>query len=62
MDIDDDAKVEPVDVLADDFEADSGRDRIGKDRLQAQVDIEINVLGHRLDPFRKFFGELLGDA
>ena len=30
--------------------------------LQAEVDVELDVLGHRLDPFREFFGELLGDA
>ena len=60
--VDDDAEVEPVDVLADDLEAHGGGDGIGEDGLEAEVDIELDVFGHRLDPFREFLGELLGDA
>ena len=60
--VDDDAQVEPVDVLADDLEAHGGGDRIGEDRLEAQVDVEFDALGHGLDPLGEFFGELFGDA
>jgi hypothetical protein len=62
LDVDDDAQVEPVDVLADDLEADGGGDGIGEDGFQAEVDVEFDVLGHRLDPLGEFFRELLGDA
>ena len=62
LDVDDDAQVEPVDVLADDLEAHGGGDGIGEDRLEAQVDVEFDVRGHRLDPLGEVLGELLGDA
>src|SRR5690606_7766766 len=41
LDVDDDPQVEPVDVLADDLEADGGGDWIGEDRFQAEIDVEI---------------------
>ena len=60
--VDDDPQVEPVDVLADDLEADGRSDGVGEDRLQSEVDVEFDARGHRLDPIGEFFGELLGDA
>ena len=62
LDVDDDAQVEPVDVLTDDFEAHGGGDGVGEDRLEAQVDIQFDVRRHCLDPLGKFFRELFGDA
>ena len=62
MHVDDDAEVEPVDILADDFEADGGGDGIGEDGFQAEIDIEFDIFRHRLDPLGEFLGELFGDA
>jgi hypothetical protein len=62
LDVDDDAEVEPVDVLSDDFEADGGGDWIGEDGFEAEVDIEIDGFRHVFDPLGEFLGELLGDA
>ena len=62
LDVDDDAQVKPVDVLTDDLEAHRGSNRVCKNRAEAEVDIELDVLRHRLDPLGEFLGELLGDA
>ena len=62
LDVDDDAEVEPVDVLSHDFEAHGSGDGVGEDRLEAEVDIELHILRHVLDPLGEFLGELFGDA
>ena len=62
LDVDDDAQVEPVDVLAHDFEAHGGGDGVGEDGFEAEVDVEFDGFRHVLDPLREAFGELLGDA